>query len=175
MSPGRRPALPVPQVLLLLLLLLPSVSSAGEINAHVYNVIDGDSLWVETSRGERLEVRLGGIDAPEYNQPHGMEAKKRLGRLLINQRVRLIELDRDQYHRVVAQLYLGKIDVNATLVEEGNAWVYRHRAAEEPPRLLALERQARRQHRGLWADAKPIPPWKWRRLNKPHPAKGKAD
>ncbi len=156
-----------------LLLLFPGALSAGEISATVYNIIDGDSLWVETRHGERLEVRLGGIDAPEYNQPHGMEAKKHLGRLLINQRVRLIELDQDKYHRVVAQIYLGKIDVNAKLIEEGDAWVYRHHA--EDPRLLALERQAREQRRGLWTDAKPIPPWKWRRINKAYPADRKSD
>ena len=30
------------------------------------------------------------------------------------------------------------------------------------PRLAAAERAARAAKRGLWADAKPVPPWEWR-------------
>lgn len=36
---------------------------------------DGDDLWVEDAQGLRVRVRLLGIDAREWNEPGGPEAK----------------------------------------------------------------------------------------------------
>jgi len=52
--------------------------------------------------------------------------------------------------------------VSADLVRRGSAWVYRRYT--DDPGLLALERDARAQQRGLWAlpESERIPPWTWR-------------
>jgi micrococcal nuclease len=42
--------------------------------AHVLEVLDGDSLLVEV-RGLRAQVRLLGIDTPEYSQEWGQQAR----------------------------------------------------------------------------------------------------
>ena len=55
---------------LFLLLAIPAMAE----EAHVLRVIDGDSLRIEL-RGLELDLRLLGINAPEYNQPGGTEAK----------------------------------------------------------------------------------------------------
>ena len=47
------------------------------------------------------------------------------------------------------------------LVQEGWAWWYRKYAPKNKA-LAAAETAARKAKRGLWADAKPIPPWDWR-------------
>ena len=52
-------------------------------------------------------------------------------------------------------------NINAAMVEQGMAWVYRQYAKDRV--LLALEEDARKHGRGLWVDANPIPPWEYRR------------
>ena len=45
-------------------------------------------------------------------------------------------------------------------VRHGHAWVYDRYTHDDT--LDALERQARRQGLGLWAQPRPTPPWQWR-------------
>ena len=59
-------------VALFFFLLLAIPASAEE--AHVLRVIDGDSLRIEL-RGLEMDLRLLGIDAPEWNTPGGPKAK----------------------------------------------------------------------------------------------------
>lgn len=46
------------------------------------------------------------------------------------------------------------------MVQNGAAWVYDQYNTD--PSLPALQREARAQKRGLWADSQPVPPWEWR-------------
>jgi len=57
------------RIFVLLPILLLAVPAMAE-EAHVLKVIDGDSMRIEL-RGLELNLRLLGIDAPEYNQPGG--------------------------------------------------------------------------------------------------------
>src|SRR3954453_8529377 len=54
------------------------------------------------------------------------------------------------------------MDVNAELVRQGAAWVYRKYSRD--PLLLLLEQEARSARRGLWAlpETERLPPWEWR-------------
>ena len=52
-------------------------------------------------------------------------------------------------------------NLNHELVRAGFAWWYRKYAPEDET-LKQLEQEARAAKRGLWVDAKPIPPWQWR-------------
>lgn len=90
---------------------------------------DGDSLAV----GNR-EVRLYGIDAPEWDQtcnrdgrnwPCGQVAAEELSRLVTGRDVSCIAVDTDQYHRTVAQCTAGDVDVNRAMVALGYAIAYR--------------------------------------------------
>ena len=75
--------------------------------------------------------------------------------------------DRDQYGRTVAVLQLAGRDINAEMVSEGMAWAYRQfLGGPYASRYIVLEEQARRQHRGLWRDTNPQPPWEFRRGQK---------
>ena len=51
--------------------------------------------------------------------------------------------------------------MNAQMVREGMAWVYRQYAKDRT--LYELERQAKASKRGLWADPEPVAPWDFRR------------
>ena len=60
--------------------------------------------------------------------------------------------DRDGYGRLLAYVYLedGRL-LNTWLVEQGYAQAFYRCNCQLRPRILALQRQARAQGRGLWA------------------------
>ena len=63
--------------------------------------------------------------------------------------------------------YLEGRDINLEQVRAGYAWWYRGYAAEQSDESRGsyerAETEARQAQRGLWADARPVPPWVWRR------------
>ena len=71
--------------------------------------------------------------------------------------------DTDRYGRTVGRVYVGNLDVNAEMVKQGAAWVYRTYAKDQA--LYRLENEARAAQRGLWGlpEAQRCPPWDWRR------------
>jgi endonuclease YncB( thermonuclease family) len=110
--------------------------------------IDGDSLRL---LGE--ELRLEGIDAPEYRQSCtgpdgkplacGRAAHRALQALLARGPARCEIGKVDRYGRGLARCRQGETDINATLVREGHAVSYGAYRAEED--------EARAAGRGLWA------------------------
>jgi endonuclease YncB( thermonuclease family) len=126
----------------------------------VVSIADGDILTLLIGR-RQLRIRLAEIDAPERGQPYGTKAKQALNDLAFGKSARVVEVDRDRYSRTVGQLYVGNLDVNPQLVRQGYAWVYRKYAKQQL--LYDLEDEATAAKRGLWADARAVPPWEWRR------------
>src|SRR5262249_25584181 len=90
----------------------------------VTHVDDGDTFEAALPGGE-IRIPLFEVEAPEHDQPYGAEAKAVLSDLVYEKSVRIDEVDRDPYGRVVANVHVGGIDVNAELVRRGAAWVYR--------------------------------------------------
>ncbi len=129
--------------------------------AGVVEVIDGDTITVALS--DRTEtVRYIGVHTPETKhplkrgEPGGPEAKEVNRQLVAGQRVRL-ELDvqeRDRAGRLLAYVHVSDQMVNTELVRRGYAEV-----VTIPPNVryhalfVKLQREAREQRRGLWADA----------------------
>lgn len=163
--------------LLCTLLAQPSPGTAAPrlLEGQVVGVIDGDTIRVRI--GERTEnVRYIGVNAPETHhptrgeEPGGREATEVNRSLVQGQQVRL-ELDvqeRDRYGRFLAYVYLGNTMVNAELVRRGYAQIM-----TIPPNVryqdmfLKLQREAREQKRGLWAEPRPPAP-----IAKPAPRAG---
>jgi endonuclease YncB( thermonuclease family) len=135
------------------------------LQGRVLKVTDGDSIHVQLSSGP-IKVRLHSIDAPERDQPGGREARAVLERRLHGVDVALEPIEQDQYGRMIAVVYLGDTNVNAWLVREGQAWVYREYARD--PRYCAAETQARGERRGIWAlpAAEQLAPWEWRAVQR---------
>lgn len=132
---------------------------AEPLRVRVVNVLDGDSLRV--THGDReLEVRLHGIDAPEYGQPGSAAARAALRKLTGGGTLTLTPVTIDRFGRTVGELHRDGEHLNRTLVAEGHAWVFRRFA--EDPALLRAEAQARAAGRGLWSEPAPLPPWEWR-------------
>jgi len=143
-----------------LLFLLSLTAAASTVyEGKVVHIADGDTLTI-LWRGKPLKVRLAEIDTPEKRQPFGMQSKKALAALAFDKRARVIAVTVDRYGRTVGRVYVGRLDVNAELVRQGYAWVYRRYAKD--PRLYELEKAARAARRGLWANPRAVPPWEWR-------------
>jgi endonuclease YncB( thermonuclease family) len=132
---------------------------------RVLSVTDGDTIKVGLDSGP-IEVRFHSIDTPERAQPWGREAKAALAKRLQGAEVALEPFEQDQYGRMIAVVYLGDENVNAWLVHEGHAWVYRQYARDE--RYCQAEGAARAARRGLWAlpPAEQLPPWEWRAVKR---------
>jgi endonuclease YncB( thermonuclease family) len=110
-------------------------------------VIDGDSL-----QADGVEVRLWGIDAPEFNQtcvrngtthPCGREARARLKALVESAGIQCKGFGSDQYGRLLAVCRTPNGEVNAAMVREGFAFSYGGYASEEAEAKSAM--------RGVWA------------------------
>lgn len=142
--------------LLLMLLCGCVATNIDGYTARVSRVIDGDTILLDN--GER--VRYIGIDTPELHHPklpvqYMAEEAKEFNRKLVDGNLVRLEFDidkRDKYGRLLAYIYINDIFVNAELVKEGYAKIL-----TIPPNVryadlfLRLQRQAREDSRGLWA------------------------
>ena len=137
--------------------------AAQSLYGRVVGVSDGDTITVLVEKEKRpVKVRLAEIDTPESRQPWGTKAKQALSRLVFGKNVRVEVQTTDRYGRAVAHVYRDDLWVNAKMVEDGHAWVYRNYSKN--PVLLQLEAEARAAKRGLWSlpESERMPPWEWR-------------
>jgi len=150
--------------LLLFLFMGAMASLATEtVIGKVVGITDVDTLKILTADNRQIKVRLAYIDTPERNQPYGSKARQILADKVFQEQVRVEKVTIDRYKRLVGRVYLGARNINAEMVADGAAWVYRKYS--DDPGMLALEAQAREERKGLWALPKSqrIPPWEWRR------------
>jgi endonuclease YncB( thermonuclease family) len=133
--------------------------------AGVARIIDGDSLEVAG-----VEIRLYGIDAPEYRQycfrrgrpwACGVEATRALRAMIANRPVACRAREQDRYGRTVAVCSVGGVDLGAAMVSAGHAVAYGAYDAEE--------RTARDARRGIWSSTFDRPAvWRARHPRGPH-------
>lgn len=128
------------------------------------SVYDGDTLRV-VNGSQELKIRFCGIDAPEKDQPLGIESRDYLRSLLKdNSPVQVTQIERDRYGRTVAEIFLGETNINVAMVRAGYAWHYTKYSGSCPSReaIAAAEAAAQAQSVGVHANSS-IPPWEWRR------------
>ncbi|HRZ05564.1 MAG TPA: thermonuclease family protein [Candidatus Competibacteraceae bacterium] len=148
------------------LMVLSGPLLAAELTGKVVGISDGDTLTLLVPEGasfKQFKVRLGEIDTPESRQPYGNRAKQALSDLAYNQQAHVVVQDTDRYDRTVGRVFVGGVDVNAEMVKQGAAWVYRQYLKDQS--LLTLEQQAKAAKRGLWGlpETERCPPWDWRK------------
>lgn len=135
-----------------------------ELTGKVVGISDGDTLTVLVDR-KPVKVRLEGIDAPERAQAFGARSREKLSEIVFGKTVRIVTYGTDRYGRTLGVVYIDGVNVNAKMIESGLAWHYKRYSSDAE--LDRLERDARREKRGLWSDPAPVKPWNWR-------ARGKA-
>lgn len=101
-------------------------------------IIDGDTVFHDGQR-----IRIWGIDAPEMSQSGGQAAKERLAQLCHRRHIHVVPRDTDVYGRTVAQLFCGRGDIGAAMVESGYA-------VSAGRTYAKMERKACRRKAGLW-------------------------
>jgi len=137
----------------------PSAAQASNLDL-VTRVVDGDTLVLRYVG----KVRLIGIDTPETVDPRkpvqrfGKEASAFTRRLVGGQQVR-VEYDwnrRDRYERTLAYIYLlDGTFVNAEIIRQGYGFAYLEYPFKFSREFAEIEREARRDKKGLWSDASP--------------------
>ena len=146
-------------------------SRTPSVNASVIRgraeAIDGDSLRL---RG--VEVRLHGIDAPEYRQTCrdsagrnyacGKRAAAHLRKLLRGREITCHRVTTDRYNRMVARCATADgEDIGQRMVRDGWAVAFvRYSRA-----YVSDERAARLARRGIWR-GRFVPPALWRQANR---------
>lgn len=128
----------------------PNPAQDGETVALIA-VLDGDSLAIERD-GQRLEVRLAGINTPESDECFGEQARSLMQRLVTDE-VILVPIDgeddRDQFGRLLRDVWAGDNWLNLAMVESGAAIALQSGTAAED-RLVAAEDEAWQSGAGLW-------------------------
>lgn len=154
--------------MLIFFLSIPFSSFAYTLSGKVIRVLDGDTVDI-LSVGQSFRVRLAEIDAPEIShgrdsgQSFGQKSRQSLSNMIAGKTVNVVYTDVDKYGRAIGTVYCDNINVNASQVLYGMAWVYRRYSHSDT--LLRLENEAKRARRGLWADPNAVAPWTFRHAN----------
>src|SRR5689334_1269095 len=130
------------------------------------DVIDGDSF-----RRGKDEIRLYGIDAPEYHQTCrdesgrdwdcGKESARALRSLVAGHMVACTGLDVDRYRRIVSRCKADELVLNSEMVRLGWAIAYTRHGTS----YLSEEQEARSARHGIWRGTFDLPE-DWRQVHR---------
>lgn len=148
--------------------------------AKVIQIKDGDTITVLMNGDQPKDIRLYGIDAPEYKQPLGLASKAHLSDLVSGKTVNLDCVGLDPYERLVCKVLLPNgEDVDLDQIKAGMAWHYKQyqsqQTAIDRASYGAAEDIARRAHIGLWADSHPVQPQDFRHGTQSQPCFDNSD
>lgn len=105
---------------------------------RVIKVYDGDTITIasklpfDNSPMYRLSVRLNGIDTPEIKgkgisdeeKEAAKSAREFVSNLVLNKYVKLENIQNEKYGRILADVYIGDINLNQLLIKERYAVIY---------------------------------------------------
>ena len=129
----------------------PGASTGGDLDTHGFAILN-------CARSYLPELKSVLMDEAK--------AKQAASDLVAGQTVTIEKLTTDRYGRTIGRVFVNGLNVNRSLVEGGNCWVYPRYAKDKV--LFTLQDQAQKAQRGLWAlpQAERVPPWKWRRTKR---------
>ena len=137
-----------------LIFVLGSMKQLGivDLTPGSMQVVDGDSL-----RNGDTDIRLYGIDAPEYRQScrdkHGAEypcgkfSANALRGLVGRREVSCQPVETDRYGRAVSVCQIGSLEINREMVRLGWAIAYLSHSTA----YFTVEADAKKAKRGIWA------------------------
>jgi micrococcal nuclease len=131
---------------------------------RVVKIADGDTLTALSENMQQVKCRLYGIDAPEKKQAYGQASKMSLAQLSFGRSAQIDIVGRDRYGRAICRVAVGGVDVNKEQLARGMAWMYREYASD--PGYSNAETVAQSRRIGIWREARPVPPWAFRRAKR---------
>lgn len=148
-----------------------SAKSGRSYTGTVSKVYDGDTLHVIDGDGAKHKIRMAYIDAPEMKQAYGTRSRDNLRTAAEGRKVSVRVFDTDRYQREVAQVSVGKTDLNLMQVQDGAAWHYESYAKKQQDKAdfadyADAQIQAERERKGLWKAKNPQAPWAYRRAGR---------
>ena len=145
------------------LILFSSSVTFALSDLEIIRVIDGDTV-IGKSNDTEIKIRLSEIDAPEMNQPFGLNSKECLSNLVKkNNNLQFKSNGRDGYGRSLGWLVTDGKNLNYEMIKQGCAWVYDRYVINKT--IYSFQNGARLKNIGLWNQYNPIAPWIWRRNN----------
>lgn len=146
------------------------VEGISSARGEALKVADGDTLTIGLADGQKLKIRLCGIDAPEKAQPLGRESGDYLKQMVLGKQVAITEIERDKYGRTVAEVFvLGEpeVFVNESMVQAGLAYHYEKYSGKCPNKdaIVLAEKIAFEKRSGVW-NGSFVKPWDYRAVHR---------
>ncbi len=137
-------------------------AAQGSVSGTVTRVIDGDTIWVQTStRSKPLKVRIQAVDAPEICQAGGVAARDALKARVLGKRVVLFSKATDTHSRTIANVDLEGENLGRWLVLGGHAWASGPFQSAGP--YGAEQIKAQKARLGIFSGGKPEHPKDFRK------------
>jgi micrococcal nuclease len=144
----------------LLLVSCQSSSNATLLRGKVTKVISGQTLEVVLPGNNRTQqVRIIGIDAPDWRQsPWGEAAKQKLQTLVEDKQIELEtnNLQSDRFDRILAHVWHNKTLVGEVLVKDGYVLADTKYPNKYDRRLNYAQEYARLMNLGIWQIDRPM-------------------
>ncbi|MEI8402568.1 MAG: thermonuclease family protein [Alcaligenaceae bacterium] len=140
------------------------------LTGKIIQVSDGDTINILVNQ-QTHRIRLASIDAPETahgsarpGQPYGEASRKHLAEHVAGKTLTLICFEKDRYEREVCDVPVGDTTANRLQVQHGMAWANQQGGGKylRDHSLIELEKKAKQEKLGLWAEPQAIAPWVWR-------------
>ena len=143
-------------------LLIALALGQTEFTGKVVSVHDGDTARVEKQDGTVVNVRFIISDAPEIDQPHGVESRDFVKGRIDGKNVTVKDHGLDDFGRTLGEIIIDGKSVNVESIEKGHAWWFYHYHPDHGDAAKA-EMTARSGKLGLFAADAPLYPRAWRR------------
>ncbi len=115
-------------------------------NTEVVRVIDGDSFETKDNR----RIRLLGLDAPEKDRCLYSQSREKLVSLILNKKVQLKDQVKDDYGRLLANVYVDDLLVNKYMLMDGLAR-FTYATSPQYSDLKLLSQKAKNLNLGVYS------------------------
>ncbi|WP_045212670.1 thermonuclease family protein [Desulfonatronovibrio magnus] len=132
---------------------LPSYLLIENWQAHVQEVVNPHTLTVLSPHGEKIIIRLYGVEGPPENNTSYRESVRLVAEMINQDQVIIIPFREDQRGRLIANVHSSVHGRNFSeeLIRNGLAAVSRDYCRHEICMYwFGLEEDARRTNRGMW-------------------------
>jgi len=89
--------------MIIMALIIPITANAKTLTGKVVYIYDGDTIGLIDSKNCYHRLRLASIDAPETDQPYGIEATLLLRTLLYKRQVIATIIGTDKYKKIAVE------------------------------------------------------------------------